>query len=129
MADAQPTHVLRGFYAGRRDASVATLDEALPNSQRGRFGPGGHAEFGKDVGDVGLGGARADEEPVRDLRIAVAGDEQTENFSFPCYLDWRSQRTMSRADARLPHLAVQARSHRGAALCVGAIGAKQNADK
>jgi hypothetical protein len=47
---------------------------------RGRLAPSGHAEFGKDVGDVDAGGLFGDEELLADLPVGLPLGQQGEHL-------------------------------------------------
>ena len=67
---------------------LVRLDEAAAHRNDRCFGPSIDAELGKEVGDVGLHGAGADEECCGDLFVRVPLDEQAQYVQFawrqPC---------------------------------------------
>ena len=57
-----------------------TSNQTAPDRLRRRRRPRGDAELGEDAGDVGGGGAAADEERLADLAVGLAGDEEGKHF-------------------------------------------------
>src|SRR6476661_8117738 len=58
-------------------------DEALADSFGGSFSARGGIEFGEDVGDVGLGGAGADEELISDLSVRQPLGDESQHLPHP----------------------------------------------
>jgi hypothetical protein len=49
---------------------------------RSGLAPAGHAQLGEDVGDMDAGSLGADEQRLRDLRVAAPVGEQGEHLAF-----------------------------------------------
>ena len=60
--------------------SQRALQQAVPSGERGDFPAATHAQFAEDAGNMGRGGAMADEELLRDLWVGQSLAEEGEDL-------------------------------------------------